>query len=297
MLQQLMSPSERMASFSIFERIWPPNRHYQRIKRNVESFRSELDERLRKTNHDPTWGITAHRLLETVDHFVRQRDIEGAWHCLHAAQRSIVYAYSNEERIACATVLRLEAKKIASWRCQAIEHLLGADANSVDATSLHVALKVRDEYSDNQYHRIWLLRDQLRNLVVITSVALVIFIATSTSTSLPDASPWDFRVLVAILCFGILGASFSAARSITGESSKSKIPEQVANKWITLARTVLGATPALAAYAFLNSNILNLGPISVEKTLAVAFVAGFSERLVLKAIETVAGKDESQNKT
>ncbi|KYF53249.1 hypothetical protein BE04_04405 [Sorangium cellulosum] len=63
---------------------------------------------------------------------------------------------------------------------------------------------------------------------------------------------------------------------------------------VTLSRAVLGALPGLAAYAFLQSRVLNLGDADNSKAFAIAFIAGFSERLVLKVAETFAGEQRAR---
>lgn len=113
--------------------------------------------------------------------------------------------------------------------------------------------------------------------------------ATNTIERLPA---WDPRILVLVLMFGIIGASFSAARPRSAEEQKTLIPDLMQSRSLALTRTFLGACPGLAVYVFLQSGLLNLGPISMAKAFAVAFVGGFSERLVVKMVETVAGKDE-----
>jgi hypothetical protein len=52
-------------------------------------------------------------------------------------------------------------------------------------------------------------------------------------------------------------------------------------------RPVIGAVGALAAFAFLEASVLGID--GAQAAYAVAFAAGFSERLVSKAAEALAG--------
>jgi hypothetical protein len=64
------------------------------------------------------------------------------------------------------------------------------------------------------------------------------------------------------------------------------------NTWVTLARQVVGVVAALAIFAFLTSGLLSGVFASVSPTpplvWAASFVAGFSERLVLRTVQAVA---------
>ena len=57
-------------------------------------------------------------------------------------------------------------------------------------------------------------------------------------------------------------------------------------------RDLVFAILPFAVYAFLQSKLVDLGYITMAKALALAFVDGFSERLVVKVVESVTGGDE-----
>jgi hypothetical protein len=219
-------------------------------------------------------------------------DIEGCWHFINIARRAMVGARNDGAVKRAAHGLLIEATKLSAWRRKAIENLLldHTTFGTVTAATLQDALLYRDEYYENQYQRIAMQRDQLKILVLLALLALGAILGTLAAAPVDSLQRWDWRLMLVVFMFGLLGASFSAARSITTEATRTTIPELLLSNWITLSRTILGAAPGLAAYAALQSDILNLGDFNAPKAFAVAFVGGFSERLVVKVVESVAGK-------
>ena len=92
--------------------------------------------------------------------------------------------------------------------------------------------------------------------------------------------------VLGVALFGALGGSFSGAISLI-RGQPSRIPHRLAESWTTLMRPVVGAAGALAAFAFLAAGVLGID--GAKAAYAVAFAAGFSERLVSKAAESLSG--------
>jgi hypothetical protein len=239
---------------------------------------------------------TASRLLERSRAGLSRGDVEECWHLLNTARRTLAAMDGPGDRIKTAQVLLIEATKLSSWRRKGIVALLDATAPPVppEPRALEAALLLRDEFYENRYHRLAMQREQLQMLLAIAVLALavILFVAATTAVPLQDLGTWDVRLLMLVLMFGVIGASFSAARTSTTEAIHTEIPELVQSKAIALTRTVLGACPGLAVYAFLQSKLVDLGDITMAKALALAFVGGFSERLVVKVVESVTGGDE-----
>lgn len=251
-----------------------------------------------------SWAVAARTLLEKADERLADQDLDGAWSGLLGAMRYEIPDLRGQELWNREQTLRCEAAKVLSqWRKCAIDQLMkeGEQDEEKRARRLESAHALLDDYYQTQYHKNGLLRDQMRNLALISLVALLALLTLIgwAGTDLTWWGDWDWKTLLVVLLFGILGASFSATRKVTDDSGKSKIPEMAANVSITVARTVLGATPALAAYAFLKSGILTVGSGGGNKTpvpvvLAISFAAGFSERLVLKVLESLDSKPGSK---
>jgi hypothetical protein len=238
-------------------------------------------------------------LLEKVDRRLKDQDLDGAWFCLQEAMRQEIphlegQALRNREQILLSELTKVDP----TWRASAIEELLKQPAEDTEkdrALRLAEAQRLMDDYFQTQYYKSGLLRDHLRNLVIISFCALLtLLILIGWSGKEPAEWPeFGWKTLLMVLTFGIVGASFSATRKVSGYSGKSKIPELAANNWVTVARTVLGATPALAAYAFLKSGMLKLSDVNLPTVLAISFAAGFSERLVLNVLESLDRKGQS----
>jgi hypothetical protein len=154
-----------------------------------------------------------------------------------------------------------------------------------------------DEYSSNQYHKIWLLGHQLAILLIITGLGLfllapiVVFYSSHPEGTL---APWGDQMVAAVLFFGLLGAAFSAAGSLMSAGADAKIPERVANQFVTSSRALFGAVAGLAGYAFYQSKVLDIrvgsdnGP---GGALAVAFLFGFAgEQLIAHVLGALGAR-------
>ena len=184
-------------------------------------------------------------------------------------------------------------------RSDEIKKLLSVDDELLTATRIINAMALRDEYSSNQYHKIWLMGNQLAILLLTCGLGLILLAPLVTFFSLhpegtispqPEATIalWGYQMVTAVLFFGLLGAGFSAALSLINATGATRIPERVANRFVTIARALFGAGVGLAGYAFYQSKVLNIhvgqegGPAGA---LAVAFLFGFAgERLIASVL-------------
>lgn len=74
---------------------------------------------------------------------------------------------------------------------------------------------------------------------------------------------------------------------MTAEGRKGGIySEQILGWWLAITRSIIGAASALVLYVFLLSGLAGTEFLSVPLVLVVSFVAGFSERLLLRTIES-----------
>jgi hypothetical protein len=109
--------------------------------------------------------------------------------------------------------------------------------------------------------------------------------------------------------FGLLGGTVSAMLRASDPSQSSRIPELTAAMRVTFMRILMGAASAIVIYVFIKSplgaslskSVFSEGigdslklPTSFT-AYVIAFVAGFSERLVLRAVESVAGKADDKS--
>ena len=100
-------------------------------------------------------------------------------------------------------------------------------------------------------------------------------------------------MIVAVAIFGLLGGVISAILSVAKSSTQLRIPEQMSGFFIVLMRIFVGAAAAIAVYIFFQAGILTLKiTTSAMGFLAISFAAGFSERLVTRAVKSITGKEK-----
>src|SRR6266404_1573068 len=292
-------PSETRAQ-SFHQWFWPQNQDYSRLHREFDSFSVELAFlEARSQQSDKSWAAAAHDQLGKVRHYLgkKSKDVEGGWVCLHAARRHAIHGLGAEELPMQASMLRAEATKFSSWRAKEMEKLLSVKDELLTACHITNAMALRDEYSSNQYHKIWLLGHQLAILLIITGLGLflltplVVFYSRYPESTL---APWGIQMVAAVLFFGLLGAAFSTAGSLMSVGADAKIPERVANEFVTSSRALFGAGAGLAGYAFYQSKLLNIhvGSDTVPGgALAVAFLFGFAgEQLIAHVLGAVGAR-------
>ncbi len=212
--------------------------------------------------------------------------------------------------LAQAKALRREAtrtKLASAWRADLIGELLSSEQiedqlpSDVENVRWRVteAARHRDEDGHNRHYKVALVRGQRSLLlgILVVCIALVLTLAAVVDWDgdLGDP-PIGFVALVAV--FGALGACLSAIQSLGRVGAHGgRIPEYVASSLVTITRPALGAAAALGVYAITVSGLLNISLEGEEAHLtglALAFAAGFSERLVISAVGTATGSTETR---
>ena len=274
------------------------------------------------------WVSTTRRLVEQAQEALDDptRTVDEGWWSFNAARRAAIEGLSAEELDDMAAVLRLEAdQKLKSWRGAAIKSLLDSrfPAASRDRqrrravaralsclesaviprcrsddlrqrqSTLKFATFIRDEHSQNEYRKVAALRSQIQILSGFVLVVVVVLLGLAARGHLSltnggDADRWG--TLSMVVLFGMLGGAFSGIRLLSSRSTQARIPEQQVDWIITAARPVIGAAAALAAYAFLQAGVLSLQDQAAGVVAAVSFVAGFSEQLILRTVESIGGR-------
>jgi hypothetical protein len=290
-LQRISGPAGQAHSRERWSWFQGNRRSYARLSREFETFRVELaflEKRSKETDRE--WVAAARAQLENVRRYLYGEDIEGGWLSLHAAHRHAVFGLEPVELATQAAILREEASKVTSWRGKVMKNILSVPDDCLTPNRVADAMAVRDEYAANQYHKIWLMGDQLGVLLKICGLALplllplVLFFSRHTDGALPS---WGYQMVTAVLMFGLLGAAFSTAQSLINSTHEGRILERVANHFVTIARALFGAAAGLAGYAFIESRVLNIAfgadNHSTGAALAVAFLFGYTgERLVAR---------------
>lgn len=288
---------------------WPQRSDHARLQREFDSFRTELALlEARSLGSDTSWADAARDQLRKVEHYLRTKNkVEGGWVCLHAARRYAVYGLGPADLALQASILRAEATKFSSWRAGEMKQQLAVTDERLTASHIINAMALRDEYSSNQYQKIWLLGNQLMILLITCALGLlllaplVLFFSrypNGTVAPRPEATiaQWGYEMVTAVLFFGLLGAAFSATLSLINATGEIKIPERVANGFVTISRTLFGAGVGLAGYALYHSKIVDIhvgsgsGDTDPAAALAVAFLFGFGgERLIASVLGKLGG--------
>jgi hypothetical protein len=278
----------------------------QRLTASVENFEADFNYRLDREPalRELPWAKAIHKQLDTVRGHHRDGDIETAWRCFTSAARLELQHANAAELVTRAQALRQEAgaeKLSSAWRSKTIQDLLDATKiedqlpGKIDDVRwrLSEATRIRDEDADNRYYKVALVRGQRSLLLLVLIVCILVLLGLAAAVDwhgdLADPSV-GFIALVAV--FGALGACLSAIQSLGHAGATARIPEHVASSAITITRPALGAAAALGVYAIAASGILNIALEGEEAhltILALAFAAGFSERLVLSAVGAATG--------
>jgi hypothetical protein len=240
-----------------------------------------------------TWARGACR--SQADGYLADGSIQQGWVALQSARRALLSRPNNEGGISrAATMLRCEAeKKITGWRSNAIKNLLGEPTSEPDSERVIEALWLRDDYFNTDYFKISLRRRQLFHLFLILSLVIAILMFLFLKV-LNDPYLETGRI-AAVMLFGALGAAVSVSQGLLATDVSAKIPAQQIGSVVVWMRPAIGAVLALVALIVLYGNERfkifsdawdrqHLGVI-----LAFAFIAGFSERFLVGAIERIAG--------
>jgi hypothetical protein len=241
--------------------------------------------------------------IQQAEVFRKQSDIEGAWACIHAAQCALIPGLKDAELSALSLSLDKESVKLPEWRKTAVHDLL----KRADVDSVREAMRLKNEFSANTYHKIWLTLDQLKFLVCACAFGLLLLSPVGKfsfcqgrpsmrigTDELMAPPVWGFTMLAAVIGIGICGGSFSVATSMFANMKTITIPERVANIWSTSIRAILGGVSGLAGYAFAQAGlfkIANMDPGSIASSISIAFIFGYAGESLITRI--VASSEKS----
>ena len=246
------------------------------------------------------WAQQMTRLLECVE-ANRLTDPEISWRFFKAAQRTMLWGEEilepGKAEVRANSLLKEAKEKIRNWRGDAIQKLLEClncrGGPPVAVWQVVEAAKLADEYHDNGFRRLKILRRFLRIFGVFSVGVTLTYIAIAqqagflTRITCGGMSP---KIAAAALAFmGLMGAVVSGLTS-TKSVSEDRVPVQQAQAAVLFGRLALGPLSALVAATFLNAGILGANVPTYQTALVACFVSGFSERFVLNAIEAFSKK-------
>jgi hypothetical protein len=267
---------------------------YDRLKTELPWFEEEFKLR---GNTDNAWVASVRALLETANARLHDQP-EIAWRCYRAAVRTSLLGLEendpNNKIEICGTtaeVLHEAKEKLKNWRGDAIRSMLsdeqGVERPDIAPRTLIRAQRLLDEHHFNLRRKMRVLMKRLRVLetvgllLIASGVAFWPYLALTFDPLTPDLRKSWIGLAVALM--GLTGAVVSGFSDTKGVSD-ARVPLQEAEFAIMIGRLVFGTLSALAVVWFLASGMLKFGPQTAAGAMAVAFAAGFSERLVLSAV-------------
>ena len=314
-------PPRRWFSRMVTDRLDPQlNRLQAKLQSAREQFQCctrRLDE---ETTRDPAkisdrwWIPSVRRSLEIAQGALERRDLDGGWGAVHEAERFMIFGLKDVELVTRAVSLVAEARNKlgGGWRSQTVEALLaplnlkeclktGGTLNPKERRLLECALVeslgVVNENSDNIYHRMHMVGKQLKILVVVCAFILAATLGGSCLLASAD-SAYAWENLAAVALAGALGGVVSAMFQLS-RVGEAKIPDALLYGLITSGRPLLGAASALFIYFVMQAKLISFFNVptgsGLEAGVVVGFVAGFTERLVLKAVDKVAGSEKAES--
>ncbi|MFH2065322.1 MAG: NUDIX domain-containing protein [Pseudomonadota bacterium] len=288
-------------------------KRWNRLASSIQSYRNEINclEKLVSPECKCTNCFdTARNLLDEAQERLDSGFVDWGWKLFHAARRmELISLCSEDQRRTNARLMLQEGGKIKGWRGEAIKRLIEFEKEPPTVEALFQAALTRDEYFNNNAYKIGLLQTQAIVLAFILAMVLAAFFVwlkrvPATLPPLSGISMDPFQFLITSGLFGILGGVLSATTSVPKSLDASRIPEITTAFQVTFLRLFMGFASAIVIIIVIHShlagNVLS-GVFSYDlaevikkaepySSYFIAFCAGFSERLVRRAVEYVAGK-------
>jgi len=247
--------------------------------------------------------VAPERIGETLEHAkeaLKAGDIDSGWRQLQSAQRLLLPNLQRGAELSAEVVaMRAEVEKLSGWRKCAAEDLLHGEPS---VENLVKAAEIRDEHYNNQAYKDGIQRSRMAFLALALVSAVSLLFAWIKYGGLIDLidsyaeNAESVALLFGVCVVGLLGASVSAITHASRSQGPARIPEMVASLRVTLLRLMMGPASAIVILFAIQSNfydsIFKLPRPNGPGLLVIVFAAGFSERLVLRVVELVAGRSE-----
>jgi hypothetical protein len=160
------------------------------------------------------------------------------------------------------------------------------------SSRVYQASEILHEHFSNGYlknQRLTALLGWLSSIAFIAGLVWLVLVPRYWGNPM-DAN--GLNLIPSVICWGLLGSTFLSLTSVATDLRNVRIPDVLVNTSVTLARQVVGIVAALAIFAFLTSGllsgVLDLDSLTPPLVWAASFVAGFSERLVVRTVESAA---------
>lgn len=249
-----------------------------RVKENIPSY---------------PWAELSTQMIDCANQALELGEIEMGWRYLLQAELLSVHLVKKENLkvFAQATLDEAQDKLKSSWRLETIENLFveygKLKDDAIDANEVYTAVKLLKEHHSNTYIKINTARFQLEILAIMgfIMIPLAVWILPKIGENVDLTKG---AIFYSVVILGAMGGVISAFFSVARVRVRGKIPDQLLNSWITISRPLVGAISALGVFLFLLSGLIQLGQITPNLILAVSFAAGFTERIIISAVEKVS---------
>ncbi len=275
-----------------------------RLRGSITTYRSELEGKRTQAEDDANkleWLDKSMELLDSAEINLRLNKIDVGWQCFHAARRMEVFAMDDNTLKVEAKVLLHECEKIRPWRAEAVKKILAPLEKPEDKYSrkqIFDAMLLIQEHYNNIYYKIGLFRRQLTILAAAFGVIILIILILAIFDKIPALASDNLSkpdLVIGVIILGILGGALSSFFSIIRTPKESSVPDQVINGPVTTMRVLVGAASALAIFVLVQSSLFEgIFKFEVESKatiLFLAFVSGYSERFVQRAVTNIAERE------
>jgi hypothetical protein len=206
-----------------------------------------------------------------------------------------IFSLSSVDRRLRAIRLLSEAReKLGAWRKDAVEQMLlrdGAIPSNPPAEHVAAAAQLLHEHEDNTYNRLRIRRRQLL-VLGLCAMALLGVIAVLVPSEQDQLNRLHWRSLLYFASVGALGASISGLMRVGEARGTVRIPDELGAFAVLIGRLAVGAAVAIFVIALWRTDFFTIAGVKTDSPMfafAIAFVAGFSERLAQGAVDRIAG--------
>lgn len=245
------------------------------------------------------------KALKDAEEQARKYQFEESWGNILNAETLLMSSIDDSDKDSMkvrAKLILIESEKVKSdWRAKQIKALLGKDIDNqpdISKENLIKAITIRNDYYLTRSHKINLhkVNVNILTLVMFLILGAILFFSFQwhIATLNIDKDQNFERGLVIAAIFGSLGAGFSYGKTLFSYNPESnKIPDQLLSMAVTTFRFIIGASSAIIILLLFKSNFLSeqfSKPIleSPVAYIVFSFVAGFSERWIVKMIGLVS---------
>jgi 8-oxo-dGTP diphosphatase len=282
---------------------------FDRLRGEIDTFRDEFNVRIQESKLDKSaeWVSQVLKMLHRADTELYRGNMDVAWNIFAGAKRIYLQGLSRSELKEEVKIIREEANQLSDWRRKAIQQLLGDREHprkefEITADLLVKAIKIRDEELLEAQFKSTLLRSVymvlLPLLIILATLAWAHFQANNLYSFFGVESAGGVvqidklaRLSWGIMLFGMLGACVSALFHAYDTAELTQEPGTLTHFMVTGTRVLIGGVLALMVFVFLQTEFISqiftftANPSDPFTYYTIAFLVGFSERLVLRSLK------------